>query len=71
MGCETGEARMTHWSDEYTQMLTDCENRESRMSEWECGFVDSLSKQIGDGRMPSRKQIEKLEDIWERVTSRG
>lgn len=59
---------MTHWTDEYTTMLEDCEKRESNLSDWEAGFIDSLSKQIADGKMPSPKQIEKLDAIWERVT---
>lgn len=59
---------MTNWTDEYATMLEDCEKRESKLTAWEAGFVDSLSKQIADGRTPSPKQIEKLDAIWERVT---
>jgi hypothetical protein len=50
-------------------MLEDCEKRESKLSEWETGFIDSLSVQIGRGRVPTPKQIEKLDAIWERVTA--
>lgn len=57
-----------HWSDEYSRMLDDCEKRESKLSEWERGFIDSLGMQIAAGRIPTAKQIEKLEAIWERVT---
>ena len=57
------------WSDEYVQMLADCENRESKLSDWERTFVDSLGQQIGRGRMPTAKQIETLDTIWERVTA--
>lgn len=60
---------MKTWSDEYARMLEDCEKRESQLSEWEASFVDSLSDQISRGRQPTPKQIEKLDDIWERVTS--
>lgn len=57
------------WTDEYARMLNDCERRESRMTEWEQNFCDSLSKQIGEGRIPSQKQIETLDRIWEKVTA--
>lgn len=60
---------MNHWTDEYATMLEDCEKRETRLSAWEAGFIDSLSKQIADGKTPSAKQLEKLDAIWERVTS--
>lgn len=62
---------MTTWADEYLTMLDDCETRSERLTEWECGFVDSLQKQIADGRRPSAKQIEALDKIWERATARG
>jgi SMC interacting uncharacterized protein involved in chromosome segregation len=59
------------WTTEYERMLSDCEKRESRMTEWEQSFIDSLSVQIGRGRIPSAKQIETLERIWEKVTANG
>ena len=57
------------WSDEYAQMIADCEKRESKLSDWERGFIDSLEQQISNGKAPSRKQIERLDEIWERVTA--
>lgn len=62
---------MTTWADEYITMLDDCEARESRLTEWEAGFVDSLRSQIEAGRRPSAKQIETLDNTWERATARG
>jgi hypothetical protein len=59
------------WQHEYVTLIDDCENRESRMSEWEANFCDSLRRQIEDGRMPSIKQIEKLDELWGRVTANG
>lgn len=59
------------WAEEYLQMLTDCENRESRLSDWERGFVDSLRRQIEAGRPPTPKQIETLDNVWEKATARG
>jgi len=55
------------WAEDYKVMIEDCENRESKLTDWERGFLDSLSKQL-ETRAPSVKQIETLENIWERVT---
>ena len=62
---------MTTWQDEYVTLLDDCERREERLSEWERGFVDSLRRQIEQGRRPTPKQIEALDRAWERATARG
>jgi hypothetical protein len=62
---------MSTWADEYLTMLDDCEKREERLTDWERGFVDSLRRQIEDGRRPSAKQIEALDNCWERATARG
>jgi hypothetical protein len=35
------------------------------------GELDSLQRQLADGRRPSAKQIETLDTIWERATKRG
>ena len=60
-----------NWQDEYQQMIKDCENRESKLSEWEENFIDSLYDWIADDKIPTSKQVEKLENIWERVTRNG
>ncbi len=62
---------MSTWADEYLTMLDDCEKREERLTDWERGFVDSLRRQIEQGRRPSTKQIETLDNCWERATARG
>ena len=62
---------MTTRADEYLTMLDDCEQREERLTDWERGFVDSLRSQIEQGRRPSAKQIESLDNCWERATARG
>lgn len=59
-------ATSTH--DEHQQMVQDCENRESKLTDWERSFIDSISKQLADGRRLSEKQAERLDEIWERVT---
>jgi len=62
---------MVSWADEYFTMLDDCEKRESRLTDWERGFVDSLRSQIERDRRPSEKQLETLDNIWERATANG
>lgn len=62
---------MSHWTDEYLQQIEDCVNRESRLTEWEVEFLDSLTRQLENGRRPSVKQIEVLDRIWEKATERG
>lgn len=62
---------MSTWADEYITLLDDCEAREERLSDWERGFVDSLRRQITEGRRPTPKQIDALAAAWERATKRG
>lgn len=62
---------MTTWAAEYLTLLEDCEKRSERLNDWELGFVDSLQRQLAEGRRPSPKQIETLDNIWERATKRG
>lgn len=62
---------MSTWADEYITLLDDCEKREDRLTDWERGFIDSLRKQIESDRRPSPKQIDTLDNIWERATKRG
>lgn len=57
--------------DEVSQMISDCEARESRLSEWERGFIDSISKQVEQGRSLTEKQKQRLVDIWEDATEDG
>lgn len=61
---------MSNWSDEYMQLIEDCEARESKLSDWQRGFIDSLRKQIEQGKAPTSKQIEKLDEAWEQATKR-
>lgn len=62
---------MSTWADEYVTMLDDCEKRSERLTDWECGFVDSLQRQLAEGRRPTPKQIETLDSVWEKATARG
>lgn len=61
---------MAHWSDEYLQICEDCENRDSRLTDWEQTFIDSVKRQIENGKPPTPKQIEILDRVWEKVTAK-
>ena len=62
---------MSDWTDEYITLIEDCERRSEKLSDWELSFIDSLRRQLEDGRRPTIKQIEKLDDCWEKATARG
>lgn len=62
---------MADWTSEYVTLLDDCEKREERLTDWERGFVDSLRDQIARGRHPTQKQVDTLDNIWEKATKRG
>lgn len=66
-----GDRAVSTWADEYATMLDDCEKRSERLTEWELGFVDSLQRQLADGRRPTAKQIETLDRVWEKATRNG
>ena len=61
---------MADWRDEYTAMLADCRQRFEALDEWEQAFVDSLGRQFDRPLfVPSPKQVEKLEAVWERAVA--
>lgn len=62
---------MSDWMDEYRVMVHDCEQRESRLTEWERGFIDSIGRRIDRQQPLSPKQIETLDNIWNRATENG
>jgi len=62
---------MSTWADEYITLIEDCEERSDRLSDWEAGFIDSLRRQLEEGRAPTQKQIDCLDSIWEKATKKG
>lgn len=64
-------ARSTADMDEQLTMVEDCEARESRMTDWERGFIDSLKTRLCAGGPLSEEQARKLDEVWERVCSKG
>lgn len=59
------------WPDEYLQMVDDCENRDSRLSAWEADFLSSIKSRLIDKRPLTERQIETLDQIWEKATAKG
>ena len=62
---------MSTWADEYITLIEDCEERSDRLSDWEAGFIDSLRRQMEEGRSPTPKQVDCLDSIWEKATKKG
>ena len=56
------------WADEQIQMIDDCINRERSLSDWESDFIYDLKLRSETSTPPSPLQIQKLDEIWERVT---
>lgn len=55
--------------EEYETMLDDCFRRESKLNDWERKFLHSIAEQLDRGL--SAAQMDKLESIWDKVTSQG
>lgn len=55
------------WAKEYTTVIHDCDGEKSKLSDWDKNFLKSLNSQIDGGRTPTQKQIQKLDEIWERA----
>jgi hypothetical protein len=62
---------VSDWTSEYLTLIDDCEKRDTRLTDWEKQFIDSLGRQLASGRRPTPKQIETLENVWEKATARG
>lgn len=56
---------------EQMTLIEDCEARESRLSEWERTFIDSVKNVLASGGSLSKKQDERLNEIWDAATARG
>ena len=56
---------------EQIPMIEDCENRDTKMNDWQCGFIDSISIKMADGKGLTVNEINKLNETWEMVTENG
>lgn len=54
--------------DEQILMIKDCEEREEKLSDWERNFVQSLRERVDKNLSLTDRQIEKLNQIWDRIT---
>jgi hypothetical protein len=59
------------WRDEYFSMIDDCERRDKLLSSWDVDFLESIRERLDSNRELSVKQVAKLEEIWEKATSKG
>jgi len=57
--------------EEWETLIEDCENREENLTDWERGFIDNIKRQVLAGHGLSQKQETRLNEIWDRVTSKG
>lgn len=62
---------MGDWKQEYLGTIEECEDHDSKLTTWEREFLDSLSTHLAEGREPTLKQVDKLDQIWTRVTRGG
>jgi hypothetical protein len=51
------------WGKVYLDMVEECGEADDKLSDWGRGFLDSLAVQLSEGREPSARQVEKLEQI--------
>ena len=64
---------MADWRDEYYQQIDDCETdqRSKLLSSWECDFLASIRNRLDAKGTLSTKQVETLDNIWNKATSKG
>lgn len=58
------------WTDELTTLLEDCEKREAKLTAWEHDLIVNVRDYRDAGRPMSKKQVQALNDAWDRVTSK-
>ena len=54
--------------EEAQQLIDDCLKRDTKLSAWEADFLDSIQDQLTDKGFLSEKQMDTLNNIWEKVT---
>lgn len=52
-------------------MIADCRKRDHMLSAWDADFLDSIENRLNEARTLTPKQIETLDGIWEKATSKG
>jgi Fic family protein len=59
------------WREEYYTLIDDCQRRDKLLSAWDADFLESIRERLDSNRELSVKQVAKLEEIWEKATSKG
>ena len=59
------------WRNEYHQQIEDCRKRDKLLSAWDADFLDSIENRLDENHTLTTKQIGKLDEIWEKATSKG
>ena len=59
------------WRDEYIQQIEDCRKRDKMLCAWDADFLDSIESRLLTGNTLTLKQTNKLDEIWEKATSKG
>ena len=62
---------MADWRDEYIQMIEDCRKRDNMLSAWDADFLESIESRLLLNNTLTTKQLNKLEEIWDKATSKG
>jgi len=62
---------MPDWRYQYFELIEDCEKRDTRLSAWDADFLESVKARLLDRKPLTQKQVECLEEIWERTVARG
>jgi len=62
---------VSDWTEEYLTLIDDCEKRERKLSSWDVDFLTSVKDRLIDKKPLTPKQIECLDEIWERATKNG
>jgi hypothetical protein len=62
---------VSDWRDEYRTLIEDCRKRDHLLSAWDADFLDSIERQLDANRTLTLKQSNKLDEIWEKATSKG
>ena len=57
--------------EENLQLVEDCEARESRLDNWQREFIESIGRQLRQGRGLTAAQQDKLNEVWEHATAEG
>lgn len=55
------------WAKPYLDMISECEEHESRLSDWERGLLDSVRHRLDNDEVPTAKQLEYLNRIYDKV----